>query len=78
MNTVCAYSDGEQYMMDGMKMCPISDSDAQPSGFPTHGVGMSVGEYQDNNSKVCVYDVMGEKTSLRISSVELCPLSHQF
>lgn len=78
MNTVCAYSDGEQYMMDGLAMCPVSDQEAQPQGFSQHGMGMSAGEYQDNNSKVCVYEVFGERKFLRLDSTSLCPLSYQF
>ncbi len=29
-------------------------------------------------TKVCVYNVMGQKQALRIGSIELCPLSYNF
>ena len=42
------------------------------------GTGFLAGEYLDGMTKVCVYDVMGEKKAIRLNSTSLCPLNPRF
>jgi hypothetical protein len=72
----CKYSNGKIYTVNAAEICQISIEDSAP-GFG-QGTGFLKGEYQDGMTKVCVYDVMGEKKALRLSSTSICPLGPQF
>jgi hypothetical protein len=70
----CKYSDGKIYTVDATDLCELS---IEASSFG--GVGTLVGEKEsDGLNKVCVYDVMGERRAIRVSSVSICPLSQNF
>jgi hypothetical protein len=42
------------------------------------GNGFLVGEYLDGMTKVCVFDVLGEKKATRVGAANLCPLTQKF
>ncbi len=72
---LCRYSDGRVYSFNATQLCPLNFS--TPS-LPSGVVGMKIGEYQDGMTKVCLYDVLGNREAIRISAAALCPLSHTF
>lgn len=72
----CKYSNGQTYTVNSTELCSMSIEDAAP-GFG-RGAGFLQGEYQDGMTKVCVYQVLGERRALRLRSVDLCPLNPRF
>ena len=72
---LCRYSDGRVYSFNATQPCPL---DFSTPSLPSGVVGMKIGEYQDGMTKVCLYDVMGNREAIRISAAALCPLSHTF
>jgi hypothetical protein len=71
----CKYSNGSTYTFNATDLCEISIEE----GSSTRNTkGFLKGEYQDGMTKVCVYDVLGEKRAARVDSVALCPLSQDF
>lgn len=72
----CKYSNGNIYTVNSTELCPMSIEDSAP-GFGL-GQGFLVGEYQDGMTKICIYDVLGEKRALRLPSTSLCPLNAWF
>ncbi len=77
----CQYNNGKVYSYNATELCPLSISDDvnNSASYTAPGkVGFKVGEYQDGMTKVCVYNVMGQKAAIRIGSVELCPLNYNF
>lgn len=72
----CKYSNGQTYTVNAAEICKISIEDSAPG--IGRGKGFLKGEYQDGMTKVCVYDVMGEKRALRLNSTSLCPLNPDF
>lgn len=73
---LCRYGNGKVYTVNAIDLCPISIQDSAP-GFG-QGQGFLQGEYQDGITKVCVYDVLGEKKAIRLPSTSLCPLDRTF
>ena len=74
----CKYSNGKIYTVNATELCSMSveeDGPLPPSG---QTMGFLLGEYQDGMTKVCVYDVLGNKRALRLSSTSLCPLNAKF
>ena len=72
----CKYSNGRIYTVNAVEICQLSVEDSAP-GFG-QGQGFLQGEYQDGMTKVCVYQVLGEKRALRIPSTSICPLNPSF
>ena len=72
----CKYSDGKTYTFNSTDLCELSIQ-VSPPGLG-RGTGYLVGEQQDGLTKVCVYDVLGEKKGIRLRATELCPVSRQF
>lgn len=72
----CKYSNGKVYTVNATDVCPISVEDSPPRFGQGHG--FLKGEYQDGMTKVCVYDVLGERRAVRLPSTSLCPLNQQF
>ena len=79
---LCKYGNGKVYSVNATELCALQIEDSGPvrnPSFPSFGqTGFLKGEYQDGMTKICVYDVLGRKEELRINSVALCPLNHQF
>ncbi|WP_397586621.1 hypothetical protein [Sphingobium fuliginis] len=73
---LCRYSNGKVYSFNSTQLCELSIEDSSLSSG--NSTGFKIGEYQDGMTKVCVYNVMGQKQALRIGSIELCPLSYNF
>lgn len=71
---LCRYGNGKVYTVNAIDLCPISIQDSAP-GF---GQGILHGEYQDGMTKVCVYDVLGEKKAIRLPSTSLCAPNSRF
>ena len=72
----CKYSDGKTYTFDSMSLCqPSIQASAPGMGV---GNGFLVGEYLDGMTKVCVFDVLGEKKATRVGAANLCPLTQKF
>ena len=73
---LCRYSNGKVYSFNATELCPLSIEDsAQSFG---QGQGFLQGEYQDGMTKVCVYDVLGDRRAIRLPSTSLCPLNSRF
>jgi len=72
----CKYSNGKIYTVNSIEICPITTEDSAP-GFG-QGQGFLQGEYQDGMTKICMYDVLGERRALRLPSTSLCPLNQRF
>jgi hypothetical protein len=72
----CKYSNGKIYTVNAVEICPLSIEDSAP-GFG-QGQGFLQGEYQDGMTKVCIYQVLGERRALRLPSTSICPLNPQF
>lgn len=72
----CKYSDGKTYTFDSMSLCKLSIEVSAP-GMGV-GTGFLKGERLDGITKVCVYDVLGEKKSIRVGAANLCPLTQKF
>lgn len=72
----CKYSNGKVYAVNAAEICQISIEDSAP-GFGK-GQGFLKGEYEDGMTKVCVYDVLGEKRAIRINITSICPLDPIF
>ncbi len=73
---LCKYSDGNVYAFNATDLCSLSiDGSAPGMG---KGMGFYKGDYQEGMTKVCVYDVLGEKKALRVNSYEVCPVTHNF
>ena len=72
----CKYSNGKIYTVNSVEICQLSIQDSAP-GFG-QGQGFLQGEYQDGMTKVCIYQVLGERKALRIPSTSICPLNPQF
>jgi hypothetical protein len=72
----CKYSDGKVYTVNSTSLCKLQVEGSAP-GFGV-GVGFLKGERPDGMSKVCIYDVLGEKKGLRIDAATLCPLTKNF
>ena len=78
---LCKYSNGRVYSFNAIELCPLSVSDDVSGPAPptsARKMGFKAGEYQDGMTKVCVYDVLGQKAAIRVGAVELCPLTHEF
>lgn len=73
---LCKYSNGKVYTFNATTLCPMSIEDSAP-GFG-QGQGFLQGEYRDGMTKICVYDVLGERKALRIPNTSLCPLNPTF
>ena len=73
---LCRYSNGKIYTVNAVDLCPLSIEDSAP-GFG-QGQGFLQGEYQHGMTKVCVYDVLGERKAIRLPNTDLCPLSPNF
>lgn len=73
---LCKYSNGKVYTVNAIDLCPMSLEDSA-AGFG-QGQGFLEGEYQDGMTKVCFYQVLGEKKAIRLSSTSLCPLNQTF
>ncbi len=73
---LCRYSNGQVYSFNSPSLCPLSIQDSAP-GFG-QGTGFKQGEYRDGLTKVCVYSVLGQQRSIRISGTGLCPLTYPF
>ena len=72
----CLYSNGEQYTVNSIDLCPLSVETGM--NFGGNVTGFLAGEYMDGMSKVCVYDVLGDQKATRISGIGICPLSESF
>ena len=72
----CKYSNGKVYTVNAAEICQISIEDSAP-GFG-QGQGFFKGEYQDGMTKVCVYDVLGERRAIRVNTTSICPLNPKF
>src|SRR5215467_10147525 len=72
----CKYSNGKIYTVNAVEICQLSIQDSAP-GFG-QGQGFLQGEYQDGMTKVCIYQVLGERKALRVPSTSLCPLNPKF
>lgn len=72
----CKYSDGKLYAFDSMTLCPMSIEGSAPG--MGKGVGFLKGERIDGMTKLCVYDVLGEKKAKRLNSYDICPLTVNF
>lgn len=72
----CKYNNGKVYTVNAVELCQMSIEDSAP-GFG-QGAGFLQGQYQDGMTKVCVYDVLGQKKALRIGATSLCPLNPTF
>lgn len=76
---LCKYSNGVVYSFNALQLCPLQVQDNGPPGVGAGNlVGFKTGEYVDGMTKVCVYNVMGKLKSIRIGSVDMCPLSYNF
>ncbi len=79
---LCRYSNGKVYGYNATDLCELSVEDDGPVNYGIQTsqtqTGFSAGESQDGMTKVCVYTVMGRKEAIRLGSVELCPLTHEF
>ncbi len=73
---LCKYSNGKVYTFNATELCPLSIEDGAP-GFG-QGQGVLQGEHQDGMTKVCLYEVMGERKAIRLPSISLCPLNSRF
>jgi hypothetical protein len=74
----CLYSNDETYTVNSTEICPLSVDGGNNFGAGTTRHGFLSGEYDDGMTKVCVYDVLGERQGLRLRLTELCPLSQNF
>ena len=72
----CKYSNGKIYTVNATDLCAMSIDDAPPG--MGQGQGFLQGEFQDGMTKVCVYEVLGQRKALRIGAAQLCPLSPRF
>ena len=72
----CKYSNGKIYTVNAVEICQISVEDSAP-GFG-QGQGFLKGEYQDGMTKVCIYEVLGERKALRVNGTSICPLNPKF
>lgn len=77
---LCRYSDGRVYSFKAMQLCPLQVQNDEPPPYssPPSTTGFKAGEYRDGMTKICVYNVMGKTQAIRISAVDLCPLSYNF
>lgn len=73
---LCRYSNGKVYSFNATELCPVSIEDSA-QGFG-QGQGFLQGEYRDGMTKVCVYDVLGERKAVRLPNTTLCPLNPTF
>lgn len=74
----CQYSNGKIYTVNATELCEMSVEEGGPLPQSGQTVGFLAGEYQDGMTKVCVYDVLGEKKAIRLNSTSLCPLNQKF
>jgi len=72
----CKYSDGKIYSFNSIELCRLSIEGSAPG--LGRGVGFLNREYIDGMTKVCVYDVLGERKAKRVNSTDLCPLTINF
>ncbi len=72
----CKYNNGKTYTFNSTDLCPLT-LQTDPPGFG-QGLGFLKGEYQDGLTKVCIYDVLGQRQGLRLQSTAICPLSSNF
>ena len=72
----CKYSNGKIYTINAAEICKISIEDSAP-GFG-EGPGFLIGEQQDGMTKVCIYNVNGEKKGMRVDGTSICPLNPKF
>lgn len=79
---LCKFSNGKVYAYNAIDLCPLQIEDDGPVNYGNQKAakqtGFKSGEYQDGMTKVCVYSVMGRTEAIRLSSVELCPLTYDF
>ncbi len=73
---LCKYSDGKIYSFNATSLCKLQVEGSAP-GFGV-GMGLLIGERQDGMTKICFYDVLGERKGVRVDAVSLCPLNHRF
>ena len=72
----CRYSDGQVYTVNSINLCPMSVKGPSPDmGI---GTGSYQGTYLDGMTRVCVYDVLGNKRGIRVNSTDICPLTQDF
>jgi hypothetical protein len=72
----CKYSDGKTYSFNAVSLCPVSIQGSAPG--MGNGTGFLKGQYLDGMTRVCVYDVLGQKKAKRVNSTDLCPISADF
>lgn len=73
----CKYSNGKIYSVNATDLCEMQ---IEEGGVPTQRgtMGFYLGEYQDGMTKVCIYNVLGNKRAVRLNSYEVCPPSAEF
>ena len=83
-NKVCVYEVlGTPYTIDvnAAQICPLTievPNPAPPSGARQGQTGFLTREQVSGINKTCYYSVLGSTKTLTLSSVSLCPKSHEF
>ncbi|WP_341667609.1 hypothetical protein [Alcaligenes sp. SDU_A2] len=72
----CKYSDGRIHTVNATDLCPLT-LQGSDSGMG-RGKGFLKSDYPDGMTKVCVYDVLGGKNTLRLPATDICPLGADF
>jgi hypothetical protein len=72
----CKYSNGQVYTFESTDLCEVTIEDTAPG--MGKGTGFLAGEYEEGMTKICVYDVLGEKRLIRQNGVSICPVSFRF
>lgn len=72
----CKYSNGQVYTVNSINLCPMSVDGPSPSMGT--GTGFYKATYLDGMTRVCIYDVLGSKRGIRVSSTDICPLAQEF
>ena len=74
----CQYSNGKIYSVNATDLCELSIEDGGPLPQSGQTLGFLSGESQDGMTKVCVYDVLGQRRAIRLNASALCPLNQKF
>lgn len=72
----CKYSDGRIHAVNATDLCPLTLQGNDPD--MGRGKGFLKSEYPDGMTKVCVYNVLGGKNTLRLAVTDICPLGADF
>ena len=79
---LCLYSNGKVYAVNATDLCPLQVNDNPATSTPPAtrpgNTGFKIGEYQDGLTKVCIYNVLGDKKAVRVDGTELCPQTYNF